>query len=451
MNVSLKNNDAASGILTLKVEKKDYEVQVEKGLRQYRQQANIPGFRKGMVPMGMIKRMYGKYILAEEVNKVVSANILKYIRENEINVLGEPVPNETEQQPFDFDTQDEFEFVFDIAIAPEINIKLTKHDKLTSYEIEVDDEIVRKQIENYRKNFASYDTVETDIRESDVVRGIVSEQENGAPKAGGILIEDAVLMPMHMKGEQERAKFIGANLNDIIVFNPYEAYQGAAAEMALFLRVEKEMAATITNDFHFEIKEITRYKEAELNQELFDKVFGEGIVKTEDEFVEQVKASLQDQFKWQSEYKFMLDVRELLIKKAEDIQFADDILKRWLLTADEKTTIEKVEEDYPKVIEDIKFHLAKEKIVKENELKVEDAEVEQTAKQVAKAQFAQYGMFSVPDDILTDYAADMLKKKETLQNMVNRAIEEKLVIWVKEQVEIEPESITFDAFRQMLA
>lgn len=451
MNVSLKNNDAVSGILTLQVEKKDYEAQVEKSLRQYRQKANIPGFRKGMVPMGMIKKMYGKYVLAEEVNKVVSENLFKYIRENNINVLGEPLPNETEQKPIDFDTQEDFEFYFDLAIAPEINVKLTKRDKLTQYEIEIDDEMLNKQIESYRKNFGSYDSVEEDVQENDLVKGIVSELENGEPKEGGILIEDAVLMPMYIKGKKEQAKFLGSKLNDVIIFNPNKAYKGSAAEIASFLKVDKELAPEIKSDFRFEIKEITRHKEAELNQELFDKIFGEGTVKTEEEFNEKVKASLLDQFQPQSDYKFMLDARDLLVKKAGDVQFADDILKRWLLTANEKTTADKVEEDYPKVIEDLKYHLAKERIVKDNELKVENADVERLAKEVAKAQFAQYGMLSVPDDVLTNYANDMLKKQETMQNIVDRAVEEKLSVWLKEQVKVETKPISFEEFQKMFA
>lgn len=450
MNVSLKNNDAVSGILTLQIEKKDYEAQVDKSLRQYRQKANIPGFRKGMVPMGMVKKMYGKYILAEEVNKVVSENLFKYIRENNINILGEPLPNETEQKPIDFDTQEDFEFCFDIAIAPEINIKLTKRDKLTCYEVEVDDDMLNKQIEGYRKNFGSYESAE-DIQESDLVKGIVSELDNGEPKEGGILVEDAVLMPMYIKGKKEQSKFLSAKLGDVIIFNPHKAYKGAEAEIASFLKVDKETAAEIKSDFRFEIKEITRHKEAELNQELFDKVFGEGTVKSEDAFNEKVKESLAEQFQPQSDYKFMLDVRSLLIKKAGEIQFADEILKRWLLTANEQTTIEKVEEDYPKVVEDLKFHLAKEQIVRENELKVEDADVERLAKQVAKSQFAQYGMLSVPDDLLTNYANDMLKKKETVQNIVDRAVEEKLSGWLKEQVKVETQSISFDEFQKLFA
>lgn len=450
MNVSFKNNDAVSGILTLQIEKQDYEAQVEKGLRQYRQKANIPGFRKGMVPMGMIKKMYGKYVLAEEVNKVASENLFKYIRENNIHILGEPLPNETEQKPVDFETQEDFEFCFDIAIAPEINIKLTKRDKLTSYQIDIDDEMLNKQVEGYRKNFGSYDPAE-DIQETDLVKGILSELDNDEPKEGGILVEDAILMPTYIKGKKEQSKFIGAKLHDIIVFNPNKAYKGAAAEMASLLKVNKESASEIKSDFRFEVKEITRHKEAALDQELFDKVFGEGTVTNEEEFIEKVKASLSEQFQPQSEYKFMLDVRDLLIKKAGEVKFADDILKRWLLVANENTTLEKVEEDYPKVVEDLTFHLAKDSITKENGLKVENEDIELLAKKVAKSQFAQYGMLSVPDDVLSNYAKDMLKQKETLQNIVDRAMEEKLAAWLKEQVKVETKNVSIEEFQQMLA
>lgn len=450
MNVSFKNNDAVSGILTLQIEKQDYEAQVEKGLRQYRQKANIPGFRKGMVPMGMIKKMYGKYVLAEEVNKVASENLFKYIRENNIHILGEPLPNETEQKPVDFETQEDFEFCFDIAIAPEINIKLTKRDKLTSYQIDIDDEMLNKQVEGYRKNFGSYDPAE-DIQETDLVKGILSELDNDEPKEGGILVEDAILMPTYIKGKKEQSKFIGAKLHDIIVFNPNKAYKGAAAEMASLLKVNKESASEIKSDFRFEVKEITRHKEAALDQELFDKVFGEGTVTNEEEFIEKVKASLSEQFQPQSEYKFMLDVRDLLIKKAGEVKFADDILKRWLLVANENTTLEKVEDDYPKVVEDLTFHLAKDSITKENGLKVENEDIELLAKKVAKSQFAQYGMLSVPDDVLSNYAKDMLKQKETLQNIVDRAMEEKLAAWLKEQVKVETKNVSIEEFQQMLA
>jgi len=448
MNVSLKNIDAVSGIVKLEIVKADYAEQVEKSLRNFRQKANVPGFRKGMVPMGMVKKMYGKHVLAEEVNKLVSENLFNYIRDNKLNILGEPMPNETEQQPINFDTQEDFEFCFDVALAPEIKIELSKSDKLPYYQVAIDEEMMNQQVDAYTANFGAYDQVE-EVEEKDMVKGTVAELENGSPKEGGIVVEDAVLMPSYMKDEAEKAKFIGAKTNSVIVFNPNKAYEGAEAEIASFLKVDKEAVAGITGDFSFEISEITRHKKAELNQELFDKVFGEGVVTSEEEFKNKIKEALAEQFVPQSDFKFLLDAREVLVQKAGELQFADGLLKRWLLAANEKNTPEKLDEEYPQIIEDLKYQLIKENLVKGNNLKVEDADIESFAKRVAKAQFAQYGMLSVPEEVLANYAKDMLKNKQTLQNIIDRAVEEKLAAWLKEQVELDVKEVSAEEFNKL--
>ncbi|KKB45797.1 trigger factor [Parabacteroides sp. HGS0025] len=448
MNVSLKNIDAVSGIVKLEIVKADYAEQVEKSLRNFRQKANVPGFRKGMVPMGMVKKMYGKHVLVEEVNKLVSENLFSYIRENKLNILGEPMPNESEQKPINFDTQEDFEFCFDVALAPEINIALSKSDKLPYYEVAIDDEMLNQQIDAYTANFGTYDKAE-EVEEKDMVKGTVAELENGSPKEGGIVVEEAVLMPAYMKDEAEKAKFVGAKVNSVVVFNPNKAYEGAEAEIASFLKVDKEAVAGITGDFSFEITEITRHQKAEMNQELFDKVFGEGVVTSEEEFKNKIKEALTDQFTPQSDYKFLLDAREVLVQKAGEMKFADDMLKRWLVAANENTTAEKVEEDFPKMIEDLKYQLIKENLVKSNNLKVEDADIEAFAKRVAQAQFAQYGMLSVPEDVLANYAKDMLKNKQTLQNVIDRAVEEKLAAWLKEQVELDVKEVSTEEFGKL--
>ena len=448
MNVSLKNIDAVSGIVKLEIVKADYAEQVEKSLRNFRQKANVPGFRKGMVPMGMVKKMYGKHVLVEEVNKLVSENLFSYIRENKLNILGEPMPNESEQKPINFDTQEDFEFCFDVALAPEINIALSKSDKLPYYEVAIDDEMLNQQIDAYTANFGTYDKAE-EVEEKDMVKGTVAELENGSPKEGGIVVEEAVLMPAYMKDEAEKAKFVGAKVNSVVVFNPNKAYEGAEVEIASFLKVDKEAVAGITGDFSFEITEITRHQKAEMNQELFDKVFGEGVVTSEEEFKNKIKDALTDQFTPQSDYKFLLDAREVLVQKAGEMKFADDMLKRWLVAANENTTAEKVEEDFPKMIEDLKYQLIKENLVKSNNLKVEDADIEAFAKRVAQAQFAQYGMLSVPEDVLANYAKDMLKNKQTLQNIIDRAVEEKLAAWLKEQVELDVKEVSTEEFGKL--
>ena len=198
MNISLKNNDTTSGIIKIEIGQSDYAEQVEKSLKNIRKKANIPGFRKGMVPMGMIKKMYGKQALAEEINKLVSEKLYHYIQENKLNILGEPLPNQTEQKAIDFNTQEEFEFCFDVALAPEIKIELSKKDKLPYYKVKIDDEMVSKQLDAYRANFGSYDKVD-EVEEKDLVKGVIAELENGAVKEGGIVVEDAILMPSYIK------------------------------------------------------------------------------------------------------------------------------------------------------------------------------------------------------------------------------------------------------------
>lgn len=448
MNVSLKNIDATKGIVKIEIVKEDYAEKVDKSLKNFRQKANVPGFRKGMVPMGMVKKMYGKHVLVEEVNKLISENLYTYIRESKLNILGEPMPNETEQQPIDFDNQETFEFCFDVAYAPEIKIELSKNDKVPYYQVLIDDEMINKQVEAYQANFGGYDEAES-VEEKDLIKGVVAELENGAPKEGGIVVEDAVLMPLYIKDEAEKAKFIGAEKNAVIVFNPNKAYEGAEAEIASFLKVDKEAVPAITGDFSFEIKEVTRHKSAEINQELFDKVFGEGVVTSEEEFKNKIREALTEQFTPQSDFKFLTDIRDVLVERAGELHFADDLLKRWLLAANEKNTAEQIEADYPQVVKDLTYHLIKETLVKENDIKVEDADIEAFAKRVAKAQFAQYGMLSVPEDVLANYAKDMLKNKQTLQNIIDRSVEEKLASWLKGQVELETKEVTPDDFGKL--
>lgn len=448
MNVSLINNDSVRGLIKLEIVKSDYEAAVEKSLRSFRQKANVPGFRKGMVPMGMVKKMYGKQALLEEVNRLVSDNLFKYIRENNLNILGEPLASEAEPSALDFDKDEDFVFNFDVALAPEININMSKEDTLPYYEVKIDGDMLNKQVGAYTANFGTYEAGE-EVEEKDLVKGTVAELENGAPKEGGVVVENAVLMPMYIKDEAEKAKFIGSKVNTVVVFNPNKAYEGAEAEIASFLHVEKEKVAELTGDFSFEIKEISRHKNAELNQELFDKVFGESVVTSEEEFRNKIREALAEQFTPQCDFKFLSDAREVLVKKAGELKFADDILKRWLLVANEKNTAENIENDYPHIIEDLTYHLIKESLVKANGLKVQDADIEEFAKRVAKAQFAQYGMLSVPEDALENYAKEMLKNKQTLQNILDRAVEEKLAAWLKEQVTIDKKEVTADEFAKM--
>ncbi|MDR0573662.1 MAG: trigger factor [Tannerella sp.] len=450
MNVSFKNNDAVSGILKVEIEKNDYAEQLDKNLHKLRQKVNMPGFRKGKTPVNIIKKLYGKQVLAEEVNKLALDKLFSYIRENNIKILGEPVPNETEQKTIDFDVDENFELCFDIALMPEIEVKLTKEDQLTSYRLKVDDEIVDKQVDSYCKNYGSYDKADKVEEEEDLVKGTIVELEDGSPKTAGIFVEDVVLMLSYMEDDMEQKKLIEAKLGDKIVFNPYKAYNGAKAKIAALMKIDKDAVEDMKSDFSFEIKEITRHKSAELNQELFDRIFGQDAVKSEAEFRDKIKESFMEQFVPESEGKFIKDMRDMLIRKVGDVAFADDILKRWLLVSNEKTTKEAVENDYPKVIEDLKYHLAKKKLVEDNRIKVEYGDIEALGRRIAKSQFARYGILSVPDDALENYTKDLLKKQETANNLTDRAINEKLSVLMKDLITINEKEVTSEEFGKIV-
>ncbi|MDR2145611.1 MAG: trigger factor [Tannerella sp.] len=445
MNISLNNNDALSGVLKIDVARNDYDGAVEKSLREIRQKANMPGFRKGMVPMGMVKKLYGTHVLAEELNKLVAKAMTDYIKDNNINLLGEPIPNETEQQKLDLDNGENFEFVFDCAYRPEINVDVSKEDKLTYYKIQVNDDAVDKQIDSYTAAYGSYEKAEQS-EEDDMIKGLLVELADGEPNPDGITVENAIVMPKYMKDKTEQQKFIGAGVGEKIIFNPFNAYEGSDIDLASLLKVEQAEAIEIKSDFSFEIQEITRNKKAELNQELFDRIFGEGAVKDETEFREKVKSLLAEQYEPESEYRFIENFRNLLLDKTKNVIFADDILKRWLLTVNENKTPEDVEREYPLVTKDLRYQLAKDKLMTGWGLTVDDNDVKKVAEQAARAQFAQYGMMSVPDNLLTGYVEKMMEKQETVRNLVERAIEEKLAAAAKEKMDVEEREVSFDEF-----
>ena len=284
MNVSLQNIDKVSALLTVKLEKADYQEKVDKSLKGFRQKAEIPGFRKGMVPMSLVKKMYGKSVIAEEVNKLLSNSIFKYIEDNKVNMLGEPLPNEDKQKEIDFDTMEEFEFLFDIALAPEFKAEVNAKDKVDYYTIEVTDDMVENQIKSYTQRTGKYDKVDV-YEDNDMLKGLLAElDEEGNTKEGGIQVEGAVMMPSYMKNDEQKAIFNGAKVNDVLVFNPSAAWDGNATELSSLLKIEKDAAEQMKSNFSFQVEEVTRFVAGELNQEIFYQVFGEGVVKSEEEF-----------------------------------------------------------------------------------------------------------------------------------------------------------------------
>ncbi len=449
MNVSLQNIDKVSALLTVQLEKADYQEKVDKALKSFRQKAQMPGFRKGMIPMSLIKKMYGKSVLAEEVNKLLSETVYKYIQDNKVNILGEPMPNEDKQPAIDFDTMEDFEFLFDVALAPDFSVELSADDKVDYYDIEVSDEMVNNQIKAYTQRNGKYEKVDT-YADRDMLKGLLAElDENGNTKENGIQVEGAVMMPAYMKDEEQKAIFVNAKVNDVLVFNPHAAWNGNPAELASLLKVDKEAAAEVKSNFSFQVEEITRFVEGELNQDIFDQVFGEGVVKTEEEFRAKVKEIIAKQFVADSDYKLLLDLRKVLMTKIGKLEFPDVLLKR-IMRANNPDKDEKfVEDNYDKSIEELTWHLIKEQLVKANDIKVEQQDITNMAREATRAQFAQYGMLNIPDEVVENYVKEMLKKKESIDGLVNRVIETKLTDAIKPQVTLLHKSISAADFNKM--
>ncbi|MEI8271299.1 MAG: trigger factor [Paludibacter sp.] len=446
MNIVKKDLDQNNALLTVCIEKADYAEKVEKNLRNYRKKANIPGFRPGMVPMGLLNKMYGKAVIAEEINKLVSESLYSYIQENSINMLGEPMPNESEQKPVDFDTDENFEFVFDLGIAPEFEVELNKKDKVKFYSIAVSDEMIDNQLKSYTGRYGKYIQEEV-VEEKDMLKGELLEMSNGKVNESGLKVQDAALTASYMKDEQ-KALFVGAKKGDVIIFNPSAALENET-EISSLLKISKDEAKNISSDFQLKIESITRYHESEINQDLFDKVYGEGVVTSEAAFRNKIKENIQESLVSDTEYKFGLDAKEMLVAKFDYLTFPDAFLKRWVLSSNENLTVETLEEDFSKMIDDLKWQLIKNKIQKTNDLKVEPTEVEEYAKKMAKAQFAQYGMIGMEDEIIANYAKDMMKKEDTLKSMVDRVSEEKVFATIKEAVKLDNKEVSIEEFNKM--
>mgnify|MGYP003290726430 FL=1 len=450
MNVSMQNVDKVSALLTVNIEKADYQERVEKVLKKYRQQVNMPGFRKGMVPMSLIKKQFGKSAMAEEVDKLMQDAVNNYIRENKVNMLGMPLPNDEKMQTIDFDTQENFEFVFDIALAPEFKAEITEQDTLDFYTIAVSDEMVNSQVDMYAQRAAKYEKVE-EYADRDMVKGLLAElDENGNTKEGGIQVEGAVMMPSYMKNDEQKAIFATAKVNDVLVFNPNAAFEGNEAELSSLLKIKREEVAEMKSNFSFQVEEITRAVPAALDQALFDQVFGEGAVSSEEEFRGKIKESIAAQFEADSNYKFLLDARTYLMNKVGKLEFPDALLKKIMLLNNEDKGESFVEENYEKSLEELTWHLIKEQLTEAFGIKVEQADILAMAKENTRMQFAQYGMMSIPEEMLENYAKEMLKKKETVEGLVNRAIESKLAAALKGKVALNNKEVSMEEFNDLL-
>jgi len=446
MNISFEAPDKINGLMTITLETADYQPEVDKPLKDYRKRANIPGFRPGQAPMGMIKRQFGPSVKVEAVNKLLGEKLYEYVRENKIQMLGEPLPSDKQEQ-LDFESDQPLTFKFDIAVAPEFEAKLSGKDKVPYYNITVDDKLIDQQVEMYQNRSGQYEKVEQyDSEERDMLKGDLRE----VGKEGGIELSDVVLMPQYIKVDDQKKLFDACKLGDIITWNPRKAYSDNDAEVSAMLKIQKEEVKDHEGDFTFQVTEISRYVKHEVNQELFDQVFGDGNVKDEKEFRQKIADQISQQFKTDSDYKFLQDVRAHVEKKVGKLEFPEALLKRVMMNNNKDKGADFVEKNFEASIKELGWHLMKEQLVAAQDIKVDDADLKNVAKEAARMQFAQYGMSNVPDEYLENYAAEMLKKRENVDGLVDRAVDVKLTAALKSVVKLDEKDITMEDFQKLL-
>ena len=451
MNISFENPDKVNGLMTITLTKDDYQGEVEKTLKNYRKTANMPGFRPGQVPMGMIKRQYGTAVKVDVVNKMLGEKLYQYVQENKIQMLGEPLPN-ADQKPVDVEKEDDMTFVFDIAVAPEFKAELTGNDAITYYNIDVDDETINRQVEMYQSRAGHYEKADAyDASKNDMLKGDLRELDaEGNTKEGGITVEGAVMMPEYMKVDEQKALFNEAKPGSIITFNPRKAYPESDTEIASLLKIDKEQAKDLTADFTYQVTEVSRFTKAEVNQALFDQIFGEGNIADEAAFRAKIAESIKQTLLIETDYKFLLDVRAYLEKKVGELTFPTELLKRVMLNNNKDRGEKFVEDNFDASIKELKWHLIKEQLVSANGIKVNDDDIKNVAIEAARAQFAQYGMNNVHTEYLENYAQSMLKDKKNIDNLVDRAVDVKLTEALKGVVKLEEKNISIDDFNKMM-
>lgn len=448
MKVSFDCPDKINGLLTVTIEEDDFKNDVEKELKNYRKRANVPGFRPGMVPMGLIRRQYGNAVKMDVVNNKLSEEVNKYIQDNKINMLGMPLGSE-KQTPVDLEKDAPYTFMFDIAVAPEFDIELSDKDAIDYYDITVDDKLVDQQVDGFASRFGAYQKAE-EYKEGDVLKGDLRELDaEGNTKEGGVEVEGATVMPQYLKDDDQKKLFVGAKAGDIITFNPYKAYAGGA-EVATLLKVEREKKDDYQGDFSYQITEVQHFEKHAVDQELFDQVFGKDEVKDEKSFREKIAEGVKQQLATDEDFRFLQDLRKYAEEKVGQLTYPDALLKRVLKENNKDKDDEFINKNYEASLKDLTWSLIKNKLAEKAEVKVNDDDVKNVAREIARAQFAQYGMQNVGEEYVNNYAEELLKQRDTVNQFAERAVDEKLVAAIKPVVKLNHKEISLEDFNKMV-
>lgn len=449
MNVTLDKTSDIEGKFIVNVEEADYEKKVKDELKKIGREAHIPGFRQGHVPAGQIKARFGKQAKSQVLNDTVYEAVINYIRDNKLNVLGEPMPVEVKEVNLD---DKDYTFEYEIGLAPVLDIKLDKDVKLPYCTIAVSDEMLAEQDKSLCQRLGSQVPGE-EVDERAVVKGVLMQlNEDGTvnENPGAIQVVNGIVAPFYFKDKDEAAKFAGKKVDDKVVFNPWKSCEGNAAELASMLNLDKNIAADVKGDFQMTISEIIVHKPAEHNQEFFDNVFGKDKVKDEDEYKKALTEMIARDLAGNSEQLFQADAEKYLIDKYGDMQLPVAFLKKWLVARNEELTAENIDKEFEAMLPSLKWQLIRERVSAELNVELKEEDLLDYAKGVAYHQFAQYGITNMGDETIEQSAKRLLNDRETRSRLVERLSDLKLMNAVKGAVTLEDKTVSFDEFRELV-
>ncbi len=444
MKVELNKIDDLNAELLIQIGSDDYNPRIEKTLKDYRKNAQIPGFRKGMVPMGQIQRMYGKSVKAHEINELVHESLTEYLKTGEIKILGDPLMNmEKTAKIDDWDNVDNLNFVFDLGIRPEVEVKLTKKNKIPYYKIDITKEQIDQTIKNITERYGSLEDVE-EVSENDMlICSLKQLDSDGNILEGGISVESTYIRIENIEDSKTKKKFIGQKKDNKVIFNPKKAIKNTT-EISALLKIEKEDAEALDCDFEVNIEQIRRLTPAEINTDLFNKVYPEQDITTEEQFRERILSEMEQTNKHIHESKYLNTAIKYLTEKINP-KLPEEFLKRWLIDT-EKMTQEKINEVWDDYRRTFQWQLIVEKIASDNNIKIDENDIIEKAKDEVRVAFSYYNMTNIPDETLTNLAKSKLEKENAYSRYASLAIESKVLEIIKEVANVEEIIVSAEKF-----
>ncbi len=444
MDVLENKIDDLNAILTVKIAKEDYIESYEGSIKKYRKQIQMPGFRPGQVPSSIVKKKYGPSILAEEIDKLLNQAIQNHIKDNQLNVLGNPLPKSDDNQDIDWKNPSDMEFSFEIGLAPEFDLKLDGKTKYPFNRVKIDDSLVDKQIEDFARRYGKMTPVDKSEAKDMIWSTFRELDENDEVLEGGFEHNSTVAIEF-LEDEKMKKKLTGVKTGDVLILDPKSISRGDA-DMGAMLGISKEAAAAYNKNVELKVTEIKRMEPAEVNQELIDKVYGEGTIEGVDAMREKISAELSQMFAQDSDRLFKRDFADITLDKLK-LDLPHDFLKKWILSSSkEDISMEDVENEYEQYANSLKWQLVENRIIKDNDIKVEFDEVLNHTKNLLANQYAQYGMMVPVDEELTANARKVLENREEAQKLFEQLYDLKVIAFLKDTVNLKEKELSYDDF-----